>query len=127
MHILLADDLPLKGRSVRYRHGNLFYLHLETSNLYGFLHYLVIYVLFIGLFGHGHNVLICADTCGKNLRYIGIGYGGEAEVNGSRGLSVFSVIDLVKGQHKSIGSVLVIDQVAAIISGLNSTEGHGHA
>ena len=63
------------------------------------------------------------STCGDVV----VRDGREAPVDGAGRIGVPLVADRAEGHDKGKGPVLVVDQVAAVIAGLDAAEGHGHA
>ena len=53
-------------------------------------------------------MLVGADAGGQDLGDVGLGDGGEAEVDGPRRRRVLQVVDLAQGQHEGEDPVLVV-------------------
>ncbi len=117
--VVLADALALEGGTEGHRDVDLGDADLEAAYLDGLLDDLVVgYV--------ADHVLVGTDAGGQDLGNVVVGDGREAPVDGAGGIGVPFVGDRAEGHNEGEGPVLVVDQVAPVIAGLDAAEGHGH-
>ena len=67
-------------------------------------------------------MLVGTHAGGEDLRNIRIGNHGEAVVDGSGGGRVFFCVHFAKGQHEGENAVLVVFEIALVVSGFDGAE-----
>ncbi len=109
---------PSKAGTDRHRDRDIRHLDLQAANFDRLLHDLVVR-------NPGHHVLVGADARGQDFRDIAVGDDREAIVDRPGGRGVPLVGHLAQGHDEGEDSVLVVEQVAAEVAGLDAAEAQG--
>ena len=124
VHVVLADPLALEGRAVGDGDRDLGDLDLARRGprcSAGFS------TISSSRERRGDDVLVGADAGGQDLRDVGVGDDGEAQVDRAGGGGVLEVVDLAERQHEGEHPVLVVEQDLARVAGVHAAEGERRA